>query len=121
MSFDPDIEESEFPKMERQNHEYALAKGLEMAGEPRRVTWLGNGLGNCWREADKRSGIRWVIGPVTEGFPRSDVRFQSHIWIVVLLSMQPQSQLNSEQFSWRFLGVSGFPLSPTNTVRRPVE
>lgn len=45
MTFDPDIEESEFPKMERQNHEYALAKGLEMARERRRVTWLGNGLG----------------------------------------------------------------------------
>lgn len=45
MSFDLDIEESEFPEIERQNHEYALAKGLEMAGEPRRVTWLGNGLG----------------------------------------------------------------------------
>lgn len=45
MSFDLDIEESEFPKTETQKHEYALAKGLEMAAVLRRVTWLGNGLG----------------------------------------------------------------------------
>lgn len=46
MSFDLDSGEIEIPKTERQNHEYALAKGLEMAAVPRRVTWLGNGLGN---------------------------------------------------------------------------
>jgi hypothetical protein len=40
---------------------------------------------------------------------------------VVLPSMQPPSQLNSELFSLRFLRVSRFPPSPTYTVRRPVE
>lgn len=45
MSFLLIIEESKFPKTETQNYESALAKGLEMAAVPRRVTWLGNGLG----------------------------------------------------------------------------
>lgn len=45
MSFDLDFGETKFPKTETQNHEYALAKGLEMATVPGRVTWLGNGLG----------------------------------------------------------------------------
>lgn len=31
MSSDLDFEESEFPKMESQTHEYPLAKGLETA------------------------------------------------------------------------------------------
>ena len=45
MSSNRDNEKSEFPKMDRQNHEYAVAKGLEMAAVPGRVTWLGNRLG----------------------------------------------------------------------------
>lgn len=63
MSFDLDSGESEFPKTERQNHEYALAKGFEMAAVPVRVTWLGNGLGK----------MRTILGLAILGRRVSDI------------------------------------------------